>query len=66
MLGDEGVAIHEKVVPLTFETRFTLEEVPPEHITWLMLALVTRGSGLTVITWVWLAPMQLLLLGTIV
>jgi hypothetical protein len=56
MDGDEGVAIHEKLVPKTFESNTTLEEVDPVQISCAIGVFVTNGRGLIVATWIELAP----------
>ena len=56
--ADEGVAIHVKLVPATFESKITLEEVAPVQIACDIVALVTRGRGLIVTTWLAFDPVH--------
>jgi hypothetical protein len=54
--GGVGVTVHAKVVPVTFEVKFTSVELFPEQTDWLNGVLVTIGLGFTVTTWVVVGP----------
>lgn len=61
--SDDGVAIHAKLVPATFDSRLTLADVAPLHIVCDIDALVTKGNGLMVAIWLAEVPTHPLKVG---
>jgi hypothetical protein len=53
-----AVAVHAKVVPPTFEVRFTGKVFPPEHTVCVSMVFVTTGTGLTSTVYVATGPAQ--------